>query len=975
MSEPQGATSIVAWIGQIVERHGNSVAATGVGETLTFDELWSRSMRLARELVARGVQPEDRVGIWAEQSSDLLVGFVGIMAAGAAYVPLDPSYPTDRLERIAADAGMDFVVVPHRQREGAAELGLAMVPTTFEAAGPGASTILPEVGEHDAAYVMFTSGSTGRPKGVVIEHQALRSLLRWLIEDCGLRPGDRVMGTASPAYDASVPTFFLPLVTGGTLISLAAEVTVDPYALADAIAQYRPHAVQTSPTMLQMLTETGWKGDERLELWVGGDQISASSIRYIAPRVRQLFNYYGPTEATVQVTAARLTAEDTDAPVGIPPAHVGCFVLDPDRRPVPPGTTAELFLSGPTLARGYLDRPELTAERFVDLTIDGGPSFRAYRTGDLARVRDDGSLLILGRLDDQIKIRGYLIEPHEVEVRLTEHPQIREAVVLAESRGDDEPRLVAYVRSEGELPARSVREFVRQALPDHMVPAAIVEVTSFPLTSNGKIDRRALAAQQLAPEAPSAVPPRRPDEGGPPSAREAEVLELFAAALSVPADTLGVDDDFFDVGGTSLRCARLFMSVEARYGVVLPLSTLVDAPTPRRLSKAIATETSAGEAPRRESDAPRHAWERILVNLWSETLMIRDIRRTDDFFALGGSDDDARRMLDKLRAVDGADLNLGELRRAPTIVQLAALIAARTVRSSLVPLKTTGTNLPFFCIAGAGGLAVTFTPLSRLLGPEQPFYGLQAKGIERRGIPDYTLQAMARRYARLIRDVQPSGPYLIGGHSLGGAIALRVVHLLEAAGEKVALLAVFDATLTESMVGAKTEIAVATGERASRLSDLPRRPRIKTILRLPLTGIVPQHGIAQFEVFGALGQLQVAFARQLEPWDGSAVVFVSDDEESDGIEAAWGGLLKGSWSTVSVPGKHISMLEKSNIAVAAIHLREQIAAVHKAEADRRRDVRRAVAEDAGGSPVSKAPVSKAPVCEAPVSEPPVSEAR
>jgi thioesterase domain-containing protein len=297
------------------------------------------------------------------------------------------------------------------------------------------------------------------------------------------------------------------------------------------------------------------------------------------------------------------------------------------------------------------------------------------------------------------------------------------------------------------------------------------------------------------------------------------------------------------------------------------------------------------------------------------------------------------------------------------------------VRSSLVPLKTTGTNLPFFCIAGAGGLAVTFTPLSRLLGPEQPFYGLQAKGIERRGIPDYTLQAMARRYARLIRDVQPSGPYLIGGHSLGGAIALRVVHLLEAAGEKVALLAVFDATLTESMVGAKTEIAVATGERASRLSDLPRRPRIKTILRLPLTGIVPQHGIAQFEVFGALGQLQVAFARQLEPWDGSAVVFVSDDEESDGIEAAWGGLLKGSWSTVSVPGKHISMLEKSNIAVAAIHLREQIAAVHKAEADRRRDVRRAVAEDAGGSPVSKAPVSKAPVSKAPVSEPPVSEAR
>jgi amino acid adenylation domain-containing protein len=951
MSEPCDATSIVAWIGQTAERYSNSVAATGVGETLTFEELWSRSLRLARELVSRGVRVEDRVGIWAEQSSDLLVGFVGIMAAGAAYVPLDPGYPRGRLERIAADSGMHFVVVPHRHYAGAGELGIELVPTTFADAEPATSVDLPEVGVRNAAYVMFTSGSTGQPKGVVIEHNAVMALLRWLIVDCDLHPGDRVMGTASPAFDASVPTIFLPLVTGGTFISLAAAVTVDPYALADAVDHYRPRAMQAPPTVLRMLTETGWKGDLRLDVWSGGEQMPASAIRYIAPRVHDLCNYYGPTEATVEVTVARLRAEDADAPVGVPPENIQCLVLGPDGRRLPDGTTGELFIAGPTLARGYLDQPELTAERFVSLSIDGAPPIRCYRTGDLAKVREDGSLVILGRVDDQIKIRGYLIEPREVEVRLMEHPQIREAVVLATGRGDDEKRLVAYLKSEGAPTARDVREFVRKTLPDHMVPTTILEVEAFPLTQNLKVDRKKLAEQFTEAAAPVATPRGVAIDGGTPTAPEAELLELFATALSVPTESLDLDDDFFDVGGTSLRCARLFMSIEDHYGLTLPLSTLVDAPTPRLLSKRIAAEASGAASTRTDADAPRHELERILGRLWTEVLMIPDIKRTDDFFAIGGSANDAGRMLEQLRAVDGMDVTMDELRRAPTIEQLAALVGARSVRSSLVPLRTAGTNPPFFCIAGAGALAVTFTPLARLLGDEQPFYGLQAKGIERRGVPDYTLQSTARRYARLIRDVQPNGPYLIGGHSLGGAIALKVVHLLEAQGQQVALLAVFDTVLTDGMIGSSTRAAGTSGG-GSRLSSLPRRPRIATIVRLPLTGVVPLHGIKQFEVFAALGQLQVAFARRLEPWNGATVLFVADDEESKSVEATWRGLVAGHFSCYSVPGKHITMLEKSNIAVAAIHLREEIAEVLDGGRDARGARPRTTADDTGGAPAS-----------------------
>jgi amino acid adenylation domain-containing protein len=931
MSERLDPRSFVEWVERTSERHGNLVAVTGVGETLTFSEFWDRSMRLARELVALGAGLDDRVGLWAEQSSDLLVGIVGIMAAGAAYVPLDPSYPVGRLQQIAADSGIRLIVAPLRQHDRARSAGIPLVATRFEDDGADrASTPLPVVGPDEAAYVIYTSGSTGRPKGVVIEHHAVLSLLQWMIEDCGMRPGDRVMGTASPAYDASVPTFLVPLATGGTFIALPIEATIDPFELAKAITHFRPRALQASPTMLGMLAESAWAGDKELVVWVGGEQTAASAIRYLAPRVKELCNYYGPTEATVQITVARLGPDDTDAPVGKPPSHVGCHILDPDGREVPQGGTGELYITGPTLARGYLNEPDLTALRFAQISLEGQPPVRAYRTGDLARFRDDGSLMILGRLDDQIKVRGYLIEPREIENRLMEHAGVAEVVVLGRASAEDhETTLIAFVKSTGDLATRELKTFVKEVLPDYMVPADVVQVTSFPLTPNGKVDRRALAELALGGRS---FGPLDVGEAAP-TDRTDEVLRLFAAVLSVDPRSLEPDDEFFDVGGTSLRCARLFMSIEDRYGLSLPLSTLIAAPTPRRLAEVIDDELSGGPTRGSADGQPRHEWERILSNLWSEILGRPSVRRTDDFFALGGTEADATRMLDQLKSLDGVVVTMNELRRCATIEQLATLIGGRASRASLVSLQTDGANPPFFCIAGAGALAVTFMPLARLLGPDQPFYGLQAHGIERRGVPDYTMTQAARRYAKAIREIQPSGPYLIGGHSLGGAIALRVVHLLEAAGEEVALLAVFDSLLTEAMVGTRFS-GHGGNSTAERLSVLPRRPRLSTIVRLPLTGVVPQRGLAQFEVFAGLGQLQAAFGGRLKPWDGSAVVYKAEDEESENVVLGWRCLLTGEWTTVSVPGEHITMLEKSNIAVAAADLRQRITAAIAARAGR-----------------------------------------
>lgn len=919
------ADTITDWIEETCERHRDSVAATGEGETLTFGEFWSRSIRVAHELVARGVRPEDRVGLWAEQGSDLLVGMAGIMAAGAAYVPLDPSYPKSRLEYFVSDAALHFVVAPDRLLLAASELGIPVISTTPLSIGEDPVGPLPTLNEHNAAYVIYTSGSTGRPKGVVIEHQSVMHLLRWMIADCGLQPGDRVMGTASPAFDASVPNFLLPLVTGGTFVALSTETTRDPYALAEAIIRYHPRALQASPTMLRMLSETRWRGDKDLEIWTGGERTAASVIRYIAPRVRSLCNYYGPTEATVQVTMARLGPDDIDSPVGTPPDHVECVLLDPGGQPTPVGETGELFIIGTALARGYINDPILTAKLFAPIVHGRNSPQRAYRTGDLARIREDNSLLILGRVDDQIKLRGYRIEPGEIERRLMEHPQIIDATVLSQQANDsDEPRLIAFVKSTGPVDAQSMRTFARQTLPDYMVPAVFIELEEFPLTPNGKVDKAQLTDVVAADKGRSPNGPEVPSSDVVPSELEGAVREMFASVLSINIEKVGVDDDFFDLGGTSLRCARLFISIEERYGVTLPLSTIVTASTVRDLADAIDGHVLAGRSPSTSDEPPRHEWERVLCNLWSEMLGVSDVSRSDNFFDLGGSASDASRMIEQMKTVCGTEVSLPELYRAPTVAQLAALTGGRSSRATLVPLNTTGANTPFFCIAGVGGLALAFLPLSRLLGPEQPFYGLQAHGIESRGLPDFTLHRTATRYAKAIREVQPHGPYLIGGHSLGGALALMVAQQLSADGEEVALLAIFDTLLSERMTGTRYPVAGGAVRHSHSWRVFQVRPKLSTVLRLPLAGLVPQKGMAQFDLFGLHGTIQARFASRLGSWSGRTAVYQSDDTQSANLGFGWGCLLTGTWSRVAVPGDHLSMMQRSNVTLLAKNLRHQI---------------------------------------------------
>lgn len=918
-------SSVVDWIEKTCRLYGAEEAVTGVGETLTFSDLWKQSTNLAHELISMGIQSEDRVGVWAQQSSDLLVAIVGVMAAGAAYVPLDPSYPRSRLDFIAADAGLSCIVAPERDLTSAEELGLRVVTT---APPPRVGNIhgeLPDISGQQAAYVIYTSGSTGTPKGVVIEHHSVIALLQWMISDCDIRPGNKIMGTSSPAFDASVPNLILPLVTGGTFVALPRDSTTDPYALSRAIALHRPRAVDTSPTMLRMLSEIGWSGYEDLEIWTGGERTAASVIKYIVPRVRALSNYYGPTEATVQVTVARLHLEDVDSPVGKCPEHIACVILDESGDPTPYGEIGELFITGTQLAREYLNDPVLTAERFVSITMNANQPTRAFKTGDLARFREDGSLVIAGRVDDQIKLRGYRIEPSEIEQRLMEFPTVIDAVVISlQADGQDEPRLAAFVKWSGRAEKETLQKFLRETLPNYMVPAVIVQLDEFPLAPTGKVDKKQLSQMAVDTELSSQDAVRAETLRVTTSPVENTVFDIFASVLDIDRESIGIDDDFFDLGGTSLRCVRLFMAIDEEFDVALPISTVVTAPTVRLLSGIIGNQTSI-DTPKNSVEASIDEWEWVLCLLWAETLGVREVTRLENFFELGGTQADAERMIHQLKTINGTDATFIELVNAPTVAQFAALTEGRSSPSSVVPLTSTGSKTPFFCIAGPGGLALGFLPLAKLLGPDQPFYGLQAHGLESRRFPDLTLGRAASRYVKAIRAVQPKGPYLIGGHSLSGALALRVTHKLEEEGEQVALLAVFDSILPNRLTGFQTSDPVDNSNSSRTWSQrfkLPAKP--SRLLRLPFVGIVRFRGVTQFDMFSLHGSLQVWYGKPLQPWSGTAVVYVTESEESANIEANWDCLLTGPWTCVKVSGDHLGLLQQPHVSLLAPHLQRQI---------------------------------------------------
>ncbi|HVE65432.1 MAG TPA: amino acid adenylation domain-containing protein, partial [Thermoanaerobaculia bacterium] len=526
------------------------VALAFRGERLTYRELSERANRLARYLRKRGVGPEVLVGLCVERSMEMVVGILGILKAGGAYVPLDPHYPKERLAFMLKDSEAS-VVVTQASRVGTSLEGSfervsldADWPAIAEESG---ANLAPAARPANLAYVIYTSGSTGRPKGVAIEHRSAVAFVHWAHEVFGPEDLAGVLASTSICFDLSVFEIFVPLSRGGTV--LLADNALQLKNLPDA---EKVTLINTVPSVMAELLRLGRLPASVRTVNLAGEPLPTRLVKQTHEEgsVRRVFDLYGPSESTTYSTFALRSVTDAET-IGRPIANTLVYLLDRRGEPVPIGLPGELYIGGEGMARGYLRRPDLTAERFVPNPFGNVAGTRLYQTGDLARLRPDGNIEFLGRSDRQVKVRGFRIELEEIESVLTEHPNVGDAVVLVREDVPGDKRVVAYVvAGDGVQPAPSeLRRFLARKLPEHMVPAAVVALRALPMTPNGKVDRRALPA----PEQPESGPQK---SHAPQDALELQLVRIWEKVLNVRP--VGRMSNFFDLGGHSLLAVRLF---------------------------------------------------------------------------------------------------------------------------------------------------------------------------------------------------------------------------------------------------------------------------------------------------------------------------------------------------------------------------------------------------------------------------------
>jgi amino acid adenylation domain-containing protein len=446
-------------------------------------------------------------------------------------------------------------------------------------------------GAEDLAYVVFTSGSTGQPKGVRVPHRAVVNLLASMRREPGLAATDRWLAITTPAFDIAALEWLLPLSVGAQVIAAGRDEALDGVALARLIESSRVTAMQATPATWRLLLDTGWRGAPSLTALVGGQALAPELAAALLARVAKLWNMYGPTETTVWSTCARIEHPAPPITIGRPIANTSVRILDRHGELCPIGVPGEIHIGGAGVASGYLRRPDLTAQRFVADPHGGEPEARMYRSGDRGRYRADGRIEFLGRLDQQVKIRGFRVEPAEIEAALAQHPGVREALVALREDAPGEPRLVAYVVAAGDspAPAAALRDWLRERLPDYMVPSAYVPLAALPLTPNAKIDRA-----RLPPPDGGSLPLAASGHRAPGDEIEARVAALTAELLGTAR--VGVDDDFFDLGGSSLAAMRLLARLETEFGAGVAAREFFADPTVAALAARVRT-ANAGTRP------------------------------------------------------------------------------------------------------------------------------------------------------------------------------------------------------------------------------------------------------------------------------------------------------------------------------------------------------------------------------------------
>ena len=815
-----------------VARTPHSTAVSFRGQTLSYHALHAQAGALAERLRLSGVRPGDVIGLCLERGPDLVVGVLAILQTGAAYLPLDPEYPHDRLLYMIEDSGAPLVL-SNRAVSARLHIPPEKVFLLEDAeAGAGSAPVLTRSPAPDkaqrAAYLIYTSGSTGRPKGVVVTHQNVLNLFAGLNARIPHAPPGRWLAVTSVCFDISVVELLWTL-THGFAIELHTNAL--PYlSVADALLQGQVTHLQCTPSMASMLVSDS-AGRQALSglavLMVGGEALSmklARELRALVPGA--FFNMYGPTETTVWSTACDLATLGDLVPLGQPIANTQLSIRTPRGAECPALVAGELLIGGDGVSDGYWQRPELNAERFLE---EAGACW--YRTGDLVRRHPDGTLEFLGRIDHQVKIRGHRIELGEIESVLLRQPGVKEAVVIAREDAAGDWSLAAYVTPQADalLDTEQIRHGVAEKLPDIMVPKAIAALRAFPLTPNGKVDRRALLPVRSLAD----------DTGGLPQSRlEKAIASVWEPILGQSGVRTG--DSFFDLGGSLFLAVQVQRRLQQTCAIRAPLADMVrfpvlgelaahlDASMPGNvaaagLHEAMATGAAFAAAPPdprpvAQAEPVRSPIESAMAQMWRDLLDAQDVKPDDDFFALGGHSLTAVRLFAQIRSQFTVDLPLATLFQASTLAGFSAVVAkaCEILAAHTQAASASGTvavpkwsplvaicqgqpgQPPLFCVHAAGGNVINFKRLATELGPVQPFYGLQAQGVDGHRPALATIQAMAAQYVEAIRSVDPHGPYWLLGYSAGGVIAFEMAQQLRHAGAEVALLGMIDTLSPEA---------------------------------------------------------------------------------------------------------------------------------------------------------------------------------
>ncbi|MEL4896704.1 amino acid adenylation domain-containing protein [Crocosphaera sp. Alani8] len=563
---------------QQVEKNPQNIAVTFENKKLTYEELNNKANQLAHYLGSLGVKPETLVGVCSKRSLGMVIAILAILKAGAAYVPIESTYPPQRINYILQDAQLSILLTDQDFSEVPVKTVVNLNTDNLKLSQYPNTNPTPKLTPNHSIYAIYTSGSTGNPKGVINTHRGLINRLNWMQKAYHLTPDDLVLQKTPYTFDVSVWEFFWTLLNGACLVMSKPEGHQDSGYLASLIIEENITTVHFVPSMLQVFLEEekASQCNSLKRVICSGEAFSVDlKNRFFQTFDATLHNLYGPTEAAIDVTAWTCQADDLSVPIGKPIDNIQAYVFNPQLQLLPMGVAGELYLGGEGLARGYLNRPDLTAESFVPNPFDAGE--RLYKTGDLVRLGEDGNIEYLGRIDNQVKIRGVRLELGEIETTLNQHPDIIACVVLAKEFAEGDRRLIAYIQTEQtEDISGELRQFLSERLPNYGIPSVFIRLDSFPLTSNGKLDRKSLLSLNYSSTREIIAPRNETEEA---------IAEIWREILKI--DNLSVEDNFFELGGNSLIATRVNSRLRQTFSLDLPLRTLFEKPTIGTLAERI----------------------------------------------------------------------------------------------------------------------------------------------------------------------------------------------------------------------------------------------------------------------------------------------------------------------------------------------------------------------------------------------------